>query len=195
MDITNAHDIMKQAGKTAHTHKDLRPTSNKVREALFDILRGRIENIRFLDLYAGTGAVGLDALKEGAAEVTFVEGNKKYAQNISDLLRKRGIAERAKVVNKKVLTFIEWAELEGMVFDIIFIDPPYHSEEITHALKAIELSRILGHEGTVIAEHFSKKELPEQIGALKKAKDYHYGDSVLSFYKVKTHDQSELHTM
>jgi len=176
---------MKRDSKTAHTHKDLRPTSNKVREALFDILRGSIENTRFLDLFAGTGAVGLDALKEGAAEVTFVEGNKRYSRNISDLIRKNHFEERADAVNKKVLTFIEGAELESMTFDIIFLDPPYHSEDITYALKAIDLYGILDHEGTVIAEHFSKRDLPEQFGSLKKIKDYHYGDTVLSFYKRK----------
>lgn len=174
---------MKRSGRTAHTHKDLRPTSNKVREALFDILRGGIENSRFLDLYAGTGAVGLDALEEGAAEVTFVEGNKNYSRNIGDLIQKRHFSDRAEIVNKKALTFIEWAELESRVFDIIFMDPPYHSEEITYALKAIDLSGILDHEGTVIAEHFSKKVLPEKCGSLQKIKDYHYGDSTLSIYR------------
>jgi 16S rRNA (guanine(966)-N(2))-methyltransferase RsmD len=174
--------MKRTTGKTKK-HPDLRPTSNKVREALFDILRSRIEGSRFLDLYAGTGAVGLDALSESVSEVMFVEESRRYSSNIGDIIRKRHFADKAKIINKKVMTFLEWAELESLVFDIIFLDPPYHSEEIIYAMKAIDRSSILENEGIVIAEHFSKRELPEHFDNLHKLKDYHYGDTVLSFYK------------
>lgn len=173
---------MKPDSKAKKSSKDLRPTTGKVREALFDILRGTIGNARFLDLYAGTGAIGIDALKEGASHVTFVEKSKHLSMNIRDLVRKKHLMERAEIINKKALTFIEWAELESLTFDIIFLDPPYHSEVIIHTLSAIGGSTILNNKGTVIAEHFSKKELPEKFDNLNKIRDYHYGDSVLSFY-------------
>ncbi len=173
---------MKRSDKKSKELPDLRPTSNKVREALFDILRRSIEGTRFLDLYAGTGTVGFDALKESVSDVMFVEESRRYSDNIKDLIRKKNLTEKAVIINKKVMTFIEWAELESLVFDIIFLDPPYHSEEIINAMKAISRSTILDNEGTVIAEHFSKKDLPEQFDSLHKLKDYHYGDTVLSFY-------------
>lgn len=162
--------------------KPLRPTTGKVREALFDILRGRIAGSRFLDLYAGTGAIGIDALKEGAVEVVFVESGRESLNKIRQSAEKSGLSEKIRIITKRVLPFIEWADGKGMRFDIIFLDPPYHTDEVISALSAIGKSRILGKEGVVIAEHFKKRELPGSFGKLYKARDYRYGDSVLSLY-------------
>ena len=163
--------------------KSLRPTSGKVREALFDILRGRIHNTSFLDLYAGTGAVGVEALSQGASEAVFVETNKRCYKNIEKLIKKFGFSEKASIIKEKVLLFIERAELNQLTFDIIFLDPPYHTNEIIYALSAIGKNHILKKEGIVIAEHFAKRRLPERFDRLKKVKDYTYGDTVLSIYK------------
>ena len=170
--------------KFALSDKQLRPTSSKVKEAIFDILRQKIDGARFLDLYAGTGAVGFEALSRGASEVSFVEANKNYINNIKLLLEKSGFREKANVVIKKTLLFIEWAEGNHVDFDIIFLDPPYHTDEIVHALFAIGESHILKQDGVVLAEHFTKRKLPEQFGRLQKSKDYTYGDTVLSLYKM-----------
>ncbi len=174
--------------------KTLRPTANRVREALFDILRGEIQNALFLDLYAGTGAVGIDALREGAAEVVFVEESKSSFKKIIDLVEKKNFYEKVRVVNKKVLSFIEWAKLNSVVLDIIFRDPPYHSDEILKAMSAVGKSQILDQNGTVIAEHFSKIILPDCFDTLHKVKDYVYGDTVLSMYRreIETHNVSNL---
>ncbi|MBI4847445.1 MAG: 16S rRNA (guanine(966)-N(2))-methyltransferase RsmD [Nitrospirae bacterium] len=163
--------------------KSLRPTSSKVREALFNILRGRIDNARFLDLYAGTGAVGIEALKHGASETVFVEAGRSNVQSIDEAIHKYRFAEKARVVTKKVLAFIDWAEMNGESFDIIFLDPPYHTEEIIEALSALGKSNILRDDGTVAAEHFTKKHLPDAFGSLHKIRDYTYGDTVLSLYE------------
>lgn len=171
---------MTYRGKTS---KPLRPTSGKVREALFDILRGRMENSRFLDLYAGTGAVGIEALRQGAAEVLFVEAGRGNAGEISNALKKFRLDGKGKITTRKVLSFIEWAEINGMTFDIIFLDPPYHTEEIIHALDALGKSNILSGDGVVVAEHFQKRHLPDTFGALLKIRDYIYGDTVLSLYR------------
>ena len=162
--------------------KRLRPTTNKVREALFNILREKIINAGFLDLYAGTGAVGIAALKEGASEVVFVESVRSYAGEIEVLLKKFDFAGEASIMTKKALPFVDWAEARGLSFDIIFLDPPYHTDEIIRALTGIGKSRILANDGIVIAEHFAKKQLPDRFDKLRKIKDYNYGDTVLSFY-------------
>ena len=172
-----------RGNKIIKKRKTLRPTTGKVSEALFDILRMEIRDASFIDLYAGTGAVGIDALKEGASEVVFVEESKRNAEKISGLIEKLHLGERANVITKKVLPFIEWAELNGETFDIIFMDPPYHSDEILNALSAAGSSRILNDGGVVVAEHFAKRSLPDHINDLHKIKDYNYGDTVLSFYK------------
>ncbi len=168
----------------------IRPTSNKVREALFNILREKIINACFLDLYAGTGAVGIAALKEGASEVVFVESVRSYAVAIEALLKKLDFAGEASTITKKALPYIDWAEAGGVSFDIIFLDPPYHTDEIMSALTVIGKSRILAQDGIVIAEHFVKKLLPDRFNTLSKIKDYNYGDTVLSFYAECTNEDN-----
>jgi 16S rRNA (guanine966-N2)-methyltransferase len=169
--------------KTRILKPTLRPTTSKAREALFNILRGRIAESRFLDLYAGTGAVGADALKEGASEAVFVEVSKGNVEKINNLIRKYSFEEKSMVITKKVLSYIETAELECEIFDIIFLDPPYHTDEIMHAMSAISNAQILDKEGAVIAEHFKKRELPDSFNNLKKIKEYNYGDTVFTFYQ------------
>jgi 16S rRNA (guanine(966)-N(2))-methyltransferase RsmD len=171
--------------KTPKKQKTLRPTTNKVRGALFDILRGRVDGARFLDLYAGTGAVGIDALKEGAEEVFFVEESKGSTKKIFERIKKNNVSDKATVMTRKVLSFIEWAELKGISFDIVFLDPPYHTDEILNALSAVGESSLLKQRGIAIAEHFAKKDLPDRFGKLQKTRDYNYGDSILSFYEVQ----------
>jgi len=162
-----------------------------------------MQGVSFLDLYAGTGAVGLDAVKEGASEVFFVEESKTSSKKISALVNKIATAgtagtaatsvtaaKTAKTVikTKKAVSFIEWADFESVSFDIIFLDPPYHSDEIFDAMQLIGSTGILKDNGTVVAEHFKKKDMPERFGFLCKIKDYHYGDTVLSFYQKKITD-------
>ncbi len=162
--------------------KNLRPTTGKVREALFNILRSSARNARFLDLYAGTGAVGIKALTEGASEAVFVEKNRECIKKIDKYIKKLGFSEKTNIVNRNVLSFIERAEMNNRTYDIIFLDPPYHEDEILQALSAIDKSAILGDNGIVIAEHFAKRQLPEKFDNLCKSRDYIYGDTVLSFY-------------
>ena len=171
---------MKNRSKTGDG--SLRPTTNRVREALFDIIRKEISGASFLDLYSGTGSVGLDAVKEGASGAVLVEADKPTCKAIAALTRKLYLSDQVKIHAKKVLSFIEWAERNQLAFDIIFLDPPYHTDDIDQALSAIDRSTILNDNGTVIAEHFKKRELPERLKHLEKEKVYNYGDTVLTFY-------------
>ncbi len=163
--------------------KQLRPTSSKVKEAIFDILRHEIDGARFLDLYAGTGAVGLEALSRGASEVFFVEEKRQYTTNLMQIVDKCGFSEKTRIITRKVLPVIKWLEANRTIFDIIFLDPPYHTDEIRDTLTAIGELHILKQDGLLIAEHFTKRHLQEQFGRLQKIKDYTYGDTVLSLYR------------
>ena len=171
--------------KTLHKKTGVRPTTGKVRESLFNILRGKVENSRFLDLYAGTGAVGIDALREGAADVVFVEESRTNSKRLTEVIQRMGFSERARIITKKVISFIGHSEMQGEAFDIIFLDPPYHSDEITLALGALGASSIIVPGGMVIAEHFAKRPLQDCFGRLAKVKDYVYGDSVLTLYEAR----------
>jgi 16S rRNA (guanine(966)-N(2))-methyltransferase RsmD len=159
---------------------ELRPTSAKVRQAIFNILGDRIIDAAFLDLYAGTGAVGIEALSRGAGKVFFVDDNSLRISIIKELIEKFGFKDRAEVVKDRASNFIKKSE---SVFDIIFVDPPYASGELDMVLPLIDERSILGDNGVVIAEHSSKKKLLSEIGSLKLIKTYKYGDTSLTFYK------------
>jgi 16S rRNA (guanine(966)-N(2))-methyltransferase RsmD len=159
---------------------ELRPTSAKVRQAIFNILGDRIIDAVFLDLYAGTGAVGIEALSRGAGKVFFVDDNSLRINIIKELIGKFGFKDRAEVVKDRASNFIKKSE---SVFDIIFVDPPYASGELDMVLPLIDERGILGDNGVVIAEHSSKKKLLSEIGSLRLIKTYKYGDTSLTLYR------------
>ncbi len=163
---------------------ELRPTASKVREALFDIIRSRLPGAVFLDLYAGTGGVGIEALSRGASRVVFVESSRSRVKMIERLLSQFKFSERSAVLNLKAYDFIRRTTKEGKRYDIVFLDPPYHSGELMEILPLIAGGNILEDGGIVIAEHFFKTKLPDTLNGLKLKKSYKYGDTVLSVYGV-----------
>lgn len=160
----------------------LRPTASKVREAIFNILGQRVQDAVFIDLYAGTGAVGMEAMSRGAAKVYFVEANRKTADEIDRLLEGCGCKAKAIVVRKKASSFIKDAASEGIKADIIFLDPPYHTTELDEALELLSDGILLNENSIVIAEHLTKKTMPFECGLLGLKKSYKYGDTTLSVY-------------
>jgi 16S rRNA (guanine(966)-N(2))-methyltransferase RsmD len=159
---------------------ELRPTPAKVRAAIFNILGGRIEGSAFLDLYAGTGAVGIEALSRGAGRVVFVEEDRLRSNLIKELVDRFGFRERALIVRARAQDFLRKNEER---FNIIFLDPPYASEETRQVISLIDELGTSDEGGIIIAEHSSKKEVGEQAGDLALKKKYKYGDTALSLYK------------
>ena len=154
---------------------DTRPTPDRLRESLFNILAPRIQGARFADLYAGTGAVGIEAISRGASLVTFVEQNRAAAGVIRENLKALGIAARADVRQGKVTKLAE--KLEA---DIVFVDPPYEAD--------VEYAAILEAFGgnmpkLLIVQHGRRRELPEETGGLQKTRVVRQGDNCLSFYE------------
>ncbi len=162
---------------------ELRPTSAKVREALFDIIRKDLPGSIFLDLYAGTGGVGIEALSRGAAKAVMVETNALRVRMIQHLLAEFGFSDRATVVNLRAYDFLEREREKGRRYDIIFVDPPYDSEELTKVLPFLGEGKVIRKGGLVIAEHFFKAKLPGSMGGLALVKGYRYGDTVLTLYR------------
>ncbi|MEK6335281.1 MAG: 16S rRNA (guanine(966)-N(2))-methyltransferase RsmD [Acidobacteriota bacterium] len=163
-----------------------RPTSDRLRETLFNILAPRIQGARFLDLCAGSGAVGIEALSRGAAHVTFVDHSRQmYALIESNLKVLSADDDEVEVVSKEASAFLrKHAKREGESFDIVFFDPPYEAdyEEVLNDLdQGAEL--LLAKEGVVIVEHSRKKSPNDEFGALKKSRLVKQGDSCLSFYQ------------
>lgn len=163
----------------------LRPTSDQMRETLFDVLGPSVLDSTFLDAYAGSGAVGLEALSRGAKEVVFVE----YHRAASDLIRKNLAALKIEdgfyLMNTKVLTAIERLDEEGSTFDFIFLDPPYsEAREYHHVLRQLGRSRLLTHASLVVAEHSRHFFLEEKYNRLERTRSIRHGDTQLTFYRL-----------
>jgi len=167
----------------APTWDGLRPTSDKLRETLFNVLAPRIEGARVLDGYAGTGAVGIEALSRGAAHVTFVEQDRRAAALIESNLKKCGIADGYVIIQSSVLQAIEGLRTKGTAaFDVILLDPPYASD-FHEALPHV--GDIVKPDGVVILEHARRAEAPAASGRLTRVRELKSGDSTLTFYSCR----------
>lgn len=175
----------KKAQKAAKKELALRPTSAKVRESIFNIIGALISDSQFVDLYAGTGAVGIEALSRGASAVFFVEADRKRTEQIEKMLKDCGYSSRADIIRGEASAFIARAVREGLKFDIIFLDPSYHSGELERILPLLSDGDLLHDKGIIIAEHLLKKKLPDEIGKLVQKKAYKYGDTMLTLYRKK----------
>ena len=163
---------------------DIRPTSNKAREALFNILKGRVMDSRVLDLFAGSASLGLEAMSRGAREAVFVDNNPKCINVIKKNLKGLQLAEKSKVMKLNTDLAIKKLSREEK-FDLIFMDPPYFKDLIKKTLINLDQYDILNHSGLIICEHHKKEGLPEEIASFKRLKISQYGDTALSIYKRK----------
>jgi 16S rRNA (guanine966-N2)-methyltransferase len=162
----------------------VRPTSDRLRETLFNILGPAIEDSLFVDLYAGTGAVGIEAISRGAREVIFVESHAKTAQLIRENLKSLQIVCGAEVIEQPVLRGLEKLAARHLMADVIFLDPPYNSEEHLLALEFLDSSHLVAPAGMVIVEHAAKTELPDRFDRLERTRLVEQGDAALSFYRL-----------
>ena len=162
----------------------LRPTSDSLRETLFNILGVSAENSRWIDLYAGSGAVGIEALSRGAAEVIFIETHHAATTMIARNLRDLNIGSEARVITVPAATGLKQLAAHGYIADFVFLDPPYAlSGEYDAALEFLGTASILSAAGIVIAEHARRSPLPERLSRLEQTRVVEQGDSSLSFYR------------
>jgi 16S rRNA (guanine966-N2)-methyltransferase len=166
----------------------IRPTSDMLRETLFNILGPRLQGARFLDLFAGTGAVGIEAISRGASDVVFVENHRTAARLISENLALLEINEGARLLHNDSLAAIAKLESERAApFEFIFLDPPYANERDYHSvLDTLEKSPFVGGPSILIAEHRKTFSLPAAIGRLQQFRTLKQGDAALSFYRVSS---------
>jgi 16S rRNA (guanine(966)-N(2))-methyltransferase RsmD len=158
----------------------LRPTSDKLRETLCNILSARLPGARVLDGYAGTGAVGIEALSRGASHVTFVESDRRAAALIAQNLASCGVTEGFRVEEGPVTTVLERLARDS-VFDVIVLDPPYDAPDIGKALEAA--ANRLARGGVLVLERATRRD-PPAPGSLTRTRDVKSGDSTLTFYTM-----------
>jgi 16S rRNA (guanine966-N2)-methyltransferase len=165
----------------------LRPTSDRLRETLFNVLQDRIADSRFVDLFAGTGAIGIEAISRGAKEVIFIENHRPTAELIRKNLDLLEIRSGARVLPIDAIRGLQKLAVEqtgdSRAFDIIFLDPPYAAAyEYEQILAFLGASRLLNPGGLVIAEHRRSFDLPEAQGGLHAVRVLQQGDASLTFY-------------
>lgn len=163
----------------------VRPTSDRLRETLFNVIAPRIEGARFLDLCAGSGAVGIEALSRGATHVTFVDKSRKMCALVETNLDLTHVPEdQTEVVQAEAADYIARSlKQKATPWDIVFFDPPY----AMNYLPVLELfglnSRLLAEDGLLIVEHHHKNGLPEEVGSIIRNRTLKQGDSALSFFE------------
>jgi 16S rRNA (guanine966-N2)-methyltransferase len=166
----------------------LRPTSDRLRETLFNVLGSGIQDSRFLDVFAGTGAVGIEALSRGADYVSFVENHAPSAALIRKNLTALKVHSGVTVICADAIRGLETLEAKvkvgDLAYDYIFIDPPYAATaDYSRVLKKIGASTLLANNGIVIVEHRKTFDLPESFDTLRRVRLLRQGDAALSFYR------------
>lgn len=183
---------------------DVRPTSDRLRETLFNILAPAIQGARFLDLCAGSGAVGIEALSRGAETVTMVENSRRAVAVIQENLRTLGAAGEVCIIKRDAIAALKQLDEElratavigvmptvgdglpkssGGKFDLVFFDPPYASDLYARVMRQLASGDLLHEESIVIAEHHAKKPPERQYGDLRLYREVKQGESVLAFYR------------
>ena len=155
---------------------DIRPTTDNVKESVFNIIQFDIEGRRVLDLFAGTGQLGIECLSRGAESAVFVDKDRAAVQIVKDNLKTCGL--KGTVVQEDALSFLRHCG----TFDIIFVDPPYDADLYDSVLETVKLVDILSEGGIIICEARREKALPEMTAPYRKRKEYTYGRVKLCLY-------------
>jgi 16S rRNA (guanine966-N2)-methyltransferase len=177
----------KHRGKhlTSTTSPKVRPTSRRIRETMFKILFRRVRAGRFLDLCAGSGMVGIEAISRGALIGTFVERSAKMSSYIKKNLEACGIKDgHGEIVEMEVIPFLKKMSKRRRFWDVVYFDPPYDSN-YEEALKYFARGATIKPHGVLVIEHHSEMFFPEKIGVLKRWRVIINGDSAISFYERK----------
>jgi len=171
-------------GRTLITSRGraIRPTSGKVREAVFNLLRDRINGARVLDLFAGAGALGIEALSRGAVFAFFVDSSKTAKRTIEENLKQLGVEANGRVLCCAVSRAIKILSQKGERFQIVFVDPPYGKGLAQDSLQAIADEDILAKDGIVVAEHSRREEIGDRCGILLLKTSKRHGDTQISLF-------------
>lgn len=162
----------------------VRPTSDRLRETLFNILAPRIKGSRFLDICAGSGAVGLEALSRGASAATLIDNSRLACSVIEANLQTLGLKREATVINRDGVAALKRLAEESKQFDIVFLDPPYASEIYDILMHELATTALLSKDAIVMVEHRAKTPPEPQYDELKLFREVKQGESAIAFYKI-----------
>ncbi|MGL4797372.1 MAG: 16S rRNA (guanine(966)-N(2))-methyltransferase RsmD [Paraclostridium sp.] len=164
---------------------DVRPTTDRVKESLFNIINGYIIDSQILDLFAGTGSLGIECLSRGASKCVFVDASKSSIDIVKSNIKKARVDSESEVMNIDCKSAIDKLKARNEKFDVIFMDPPYYENLFVNSLEKISESKLLKEDGIIVVEHDTKEKLPDCVGELIKQKSKKYGNTTLTFYVVE----------
>ena len=160
---------------------DTRPTTDRVKEAIFNIIQFEIEGRQILDLFGGSGQMAIEALSRGAAGAVIVDQSKDSVSIIRQNLQKTKLTEKAKVVCADYMEYLNRCKKR---FDLIFLDPPYREKFLENALNRISEIDILKSGGIIVCERPAEKALPDAYAAFRRVRDYRYGRTGVTVYRA-----------
>ncbi len=172
-------------GRQIKVPKNIRPVANIVKKACFDIMRGEIEDKRILELFAGSGALGIESISQGAKEAVFVDSERESIKAININLASLGLSQNTRVYLKDTLSAIKDFSVYREVFDIIFLDPPYYEGMLKSSLQNLEEYDILTTHGYLICFCYVKDEYVTESSKFSIAVEKKYGQTLLLIYKKK----------
>jgi 16S rRNA (guanine(966)-N(2))-methyltransferase RsmD len=167
-----------------------RPITDRVKEALFNILRARVEGSTWLDLFAGTGSVGIEALSRGAEHVVFVDNSRKAIDTVRRNLELTGLADQATVRLYDAFRYLRQAE-EGAAFDLIYVAPPQYKDLWAKALLLLDERPLLAPKGLIVVQIHPREYRSLALRQLRQVEERRYGDTALYFYALAGPDASE----
>lgn len=165
--------------------RSIRPTTDRVREAVFSIIAASVPGARVLDLFAGTGAMGLEALSRGASEAVFVDQSPAAVRLIRSNIERCGVRDRTRVLEVPVARALKRFAGAGGLFDLILLDPPYGKGLVPDTLKGLESVAAPGC--LVVAEHEGREDTPERLGPWLRTQRRKYGDTGISLFTLDVH--------
>ena len=160
----------------------IRPTADRVKEALFEIIGERIRDARVLDLFAGTGNLGIEALSRGACSVLFVDADRSAVKLIGQNLTRTRLSERAETWKTEARLALDRLKKKGRRFEIVLLDPPYGYDRTESILKRLCRNKLFSPRGLMVIEHDRRTDLPERIDSLERCDRRRFGDTMVSFY-------------
>lgn len=166
------------------TSRHIRPTADRVRETLFNILGQRLDGELVLDLYAGTGALGLEAISRGASRAVLVDQDREALSLCRRNTEHLGFTDCVEVLAQPVERAVETLGKKGEKFDLIFADPPYAARMVEAVLEQVARAGLLSPGGTVVIEHDKREQAPESHEGFARVDERRFGDTVASFFRI-----------
>ena len=164
---------------------DVRPTTDRVKESLFNMINSYIMDSDILDLFAGTGSLGIECLSRGANQCIFVDNSKESINIVKSNIKKARVENESIVLNLDFKSAINSLSLKNKQFDVIFMDPPYYKNMFSDALSAVDNNNLLKEDGIIVVEHDTVDKFPDNMGRLYKSREKKYGNTTLTFYKLE----------